>query len=179
MVGADEERIETERLILRTHRAEDIDAYQPLWTAAPGERMFTPVLDAEGAWARLLRLIGHREVFGWAPFLVEERGSGRIVGEAGFARFRRSVGQGFDEAPEAMWILSRETRGTGYGREATAAAFAWFDRRMPGTRSVAMIDPANAASLRLAEIHGFTAYGRTHRHDTDLVLFERVLRTPR
>lgn len=172
-MAADEERIDTDRLILRTHRAEDIDAYLPLWTALPGERVFTPVLDAEGTWARLLRLVGHRRVFGWAPFLVEERDTGRIVGEVGFARFRRSVGHRFDEAPEAMWILAREVRGLGYGREATTAAFAWFDRRLPATRCVAMIDPANAASLRLAEIHGFTAYDRIDRNGTDLVLFER------
>ena len=170
----DEPAIETARLILRPHRVEDIDGYAPLWTAPPQGRSFTPVLDAEAAWARLLRLIGHRAVFGFAPSVVTERGSGRIVGEVGFARFRRGIGPGFDAAPEAMWIVAREVRGIGYGREAVTAAVARFDACFPVTRSVCMIDPANTASLRLAADLGFTAFGRTTRHGAELVLYERV-----
>ncbi|MDK9697546.1 MAG: GNAT family N-acetyltransferase [Siculibacillus sp.] len=165
--------IETERLILRAHRPEDIEAYAPLWAAPPEGRSFTPVLDGEAAWARLLRLVGHREVFGFAPFLVAERAGGRIVGEVGFAHFRRGIGPEFDEAPEAMWIVARRARGRGYGREATVAVAKWFDERFPGRRSVCMIDPANNVSLRLAGDIGFTAFGHTTRHGTELVLFER------
>ncbi len=165
--------IVTDRLILRTHRPTDLDAYAPLWTATPTGISFTPVLDREGAWARLLRLVGHRVVFGFAPFVVVEKATGYIVGEVGFARFRRGIGPEFDDVPEAMWIVAREMRGKGYGGEAMAAAVGRFDTRFPGGRSVCMIDPANTVSLRLAERLGFGAFGRTTRHGVDLMLFER------
>ena len=54
------------------------------------------MLDLEGAWARLLRLVGHRTVFGFAPWLAWERSSGRLVGEVGLARFHRGLGADFD-----------------------------------------------------------------------------------
>lgn len=168
------ETIVTERLILRAHRAADIDAYTPLWAPPPDGVSFTPILDAEGAWARLLRLVGHRRVFGFAPFLVEEKATGRIVGEVGFARFHRGIGAHFDEAPEAMWIIAGEARGKGYGGEAMAAAVAWFDGRFPAARGVCMIDPANTVSLGLAGRLGFRPFGRTTRQGLELVLFERT-----
>jgi RimJ/RimL family protein N-acetyltransferase len=168
------ETIVTERLILRAHRPTDIDAYAPVWAPSPDGVSFTPVLDGEGAWARLLRLVGHRDVFGFAPFVVEEKATGRIVGEVGFARFRRGIGPHFDDAPEAMWLVAREARGQGYGGEAMAAAVAWFDARFPGERAVCMIDPTNTVSLGLAERLGFTTFDRTTRHGLELVLFERT-----
>lgn len=172
--AADDDAIPTERLILRPHRPTDLDAYAPLWLAGADEPAFTPRLDREGAWARLLRLVGHRQVFGFAPWVVEERTSGRIVGEVGLARFHRGLGARFDEAAEAMWIVAHEVRGLGHGREAMAAAIGDFDRRFPGGRSVCMIDPENAVSLRLAEGLGFRPYDRAMRHGRELVLFERV-----
>ncbi len=165
--------IETERLILRPHRAEDIAAYAALW-APPAEGIaYTPVLDEEGAWARLLRLIGHRAVFGSAPFLVTEKAGGRIVGEVGFAHFRRGMGSDFDGSAEAMWILAADRRGSGYAREAMAAAVGDFDGR-GGGRGVCMIDPTNAASLALAARFGFVEFDRRVRGGHDVVLFERV-----
>lgn len=167
------ETIETERLILAPHRAEDLPVYAPLWRAPVDGPAFTPVLDLEGAWARLLRLVGHRAVFGFAPWAVWERSNGRLVGEVGLARFHRGLGADFDEVPEAMWILAPEARGRGLSGEAMRAALADADRRGLSRRTVCMIDPINAASIRLATGLGFHPYREAVRHDHRLVLFER------
>ena len=172
--AATEETIVTDRLILRAHRPDDIEAYGPLWAPPAEGRSFTPVLDDEGAWARLLRLVGHRTVLGFAPFVVAERATGAIVGEAGFAHFRRGLGDDFDGVPEAMWIVRPDRRGDGYGREAMAAAVGWFDRRFPGRRSVCMIEPSNAVSLRLAAGLGFSAYRQATRHGGEVSLHQRT-----
>lgn len=162
----------TEQLILRQHRSDDIDAYARLWLPPAEGPAMTPVLDAEGSWARLLRLIGHRTVFGFAPWLVTDRRSGEIVGEAGFAVFRRGLGPDFDDAPEAMWILVPEARGRGLAVEAMTAAAAAIDRRGIA-RTVAMIDPINAPSLRVAERLGFRVFGDGIHHGTTMRLHER------
>lgn len=166
--------IETERLILRGHDPADLADYARLWRAPPEPSPpTTPVLDEEGAWARLLRFVGHRALFGFAPFVVVERASGRVVGEVGFAHLHRAMGDDFDGDPEAMWILVDDRRGRGYGGEAAAAATAAFDARFPGRRSVCMIDLPNTASLRLAEGLGFTPWRRGERHGRAVVLLER------
>ena len=174
MHDPDGETIVTERLILGPHRAADLDGYAPLWVLPPEGRSFTSVLDREGAWARLLRLVGHRQVFGYAPFLVRDRASGEIIGEVGFARFERGLGADFDTAAEAMWILAPQARHGGIGTEAMTAAAAAFDARFPGARSVCMIDPINTVSLRLAARLGFTAYRGVMRRGMELDLFERI-----
>ncbi len=163
----------TERLILRPHRPADIALYAPLWTAPLSGPAWTPVLDEEGAWARLLRLVGHRAAYGFGPFVVEERATGAIVGEVGLARFRRGMGPRFDAAPEAMWIVAAEARGRGYAGEAAAAALAAFDAAHPATPTVCMIDPDNTASLRLAARLGFARWGHGDRHGKTVVLLER------
>lgn len=164
--------IETERLILRPHRAEDIAGYLGLWLPPTDGPAYTPVLDEEGAWARLLRLIGHRTVFGSGPFLVTEKAGGAIVGEVGFAHFRRGMGADFDGAAEAMWILTADRRGRGHAREAMTAAVVDFDAR-GGGRSVCMIEPTNAPSLALATRLGWRPFRRGLHHGTEVVLFER------
>ncbi len=163
----------TARLELRPHRPDDAAAYGALWRPPAEGPALTPVLDAEGTWARLLRLIGHRTVFGFAPWLVTDRETGAIVGEAGFARFHRGIGPEFDEAPEAMWILDAARRGRGLAAEAMAAAIAAFDATVAAPRTVAMIDPINTVSIRLAERLGFRHYGEGLHHATRMLLFER------
>ncbi len=165
--------LETDRLILRPHREEDLSAYERLWLPPARGPAFTPVLDLEGAWARLLRLVGHRAVFGFAPWLAWERSSGRLVGEVGLARFHRGLGADFDDVPEAMWILAPEARGRGLAGEAMGAALADADRRRISARCVCMIDPDNAVSMRLAAALGFRPYREALRHDRGIVLFER------
>ncbi len=168
------EPIATERLVLRPHRPDDLDGYAPLWLPPTEGPARVPVLDREGAWARLLRLVGHRAVFGFAPWLVTDAASGAILGEAGFARFERGLGPGFDDAAEAMWTLRPEHHGRGLAREAMAAAVADLDGRSVASRSVCMIEPDNAASLALAARLGYRRYGAAERHGRAIDLFERV-----
>jgi RimJ/RimL family protein N-acetyltransferase len=169
--------IETVRLSLRDHRVEDFDAYVPLWTqrlAGPdGGYRFPPLRDEE-VWARLLRWIGHRHIFGFAPFLVFDRASGRLCGEVGFGRFRRGNGPTFDGVPEVMWTMHPDFHGKGLAGEAAAAAIEWFDGHHPSPRTVCMIEPDNVASLKLAERFGFRAFGRGEYKRSQNIFLERL-----
>ncbi|MFE0753011.1 GNAT family N-acetyltransferase [Inquilinus sp. NPDC058860] len=167
--------IETERLVLRPHRAEDFDDLAAMW-ADPGVTRFiggrpsTP----EESWARLLRYGGLWSLLGFGYWAVRDRATGRFVGEVGFADFRRGLGPDFDGAPEGGWILAPWAQGRGLAGEAVRAALAWADAR-GWARSVCIIDPDNAPSLRLAGACGYREIGRITYKDHPVVLLERPM----
>jgi RimJ/RimL family protein N-acetyltransferase len=175
-----ESMIETARLLLRPHLPSDFEGYAALWGGAP-EGSGKPArqsplgdLDQESAWARLLRFIGHWEVFRFGPFLVTERASGSIVGEAGVAYFKRGLGERFDSAPEAMWKVDDRHQGHGLASEAMADIMRWFDLRRPEDRIVCMIHDTNITSKRVALRLGFQQFDLASHHGFQVQLFERV-----
>ncbi|MGK9232154.1 GNAT family N-acetyltransferase [Inquilinus limosus] len=165
--------IETERLVLRPHRAEDFDDLAAMW-ADPGVTRFIGgrPSTSEESWARLLRYGGLWSLLGLGYWAVRDRASGRFVGEVGFADFRRGLGPDFDGAPEAGWILAPWAQGRGLAGEAVRAALAWADAR-GWARSVCIIDPENSPSLRLAEARGYREIRRVTYKDHPVILLER------
>jgi RimJ/RimL family protein N-acetyltransferase len=166
--------IETERLVLRRHGLEDAAASAALWadpevTRFIGGRPST----AEEAWARLLRYAGHWALLGFGYWVVQDRATGRLIGEAGFADFRRGVGPRFDGVPEIGWALAPSAQGRGLAREAVQAALAWADARPGAGRTVCMIAPENPRSIRLAEACGYREFGTTFYKEQPTILFER------
>ena len=172
--------IETKRLLLRPHLPSDFEGYAALWAGAPeGESKparNSPLgdLDEEGAWARLLRFIGHWEAIGYGPFLAIERNSGSIVAEAGLAQFRRGIGQAFDRAPEAMWKVDDRHQGNGIASEAMLNIMRWSDARQQEDRTVCMIHDTNIASRRIADRLGFQQFGHAAHRGSPVLLFERI-----
>lgn len=170
-------RLTTARLILRPHAIGDEALYCAFWGAdvlpIEGVTSIAP-LDAELAFARLLRFIGHWSVFGFGPFVVEEAETGHIVGEVGFAHMRRGNGEDFDGVPEAMWKIDRQLAGKGVATEAVEAATRWFDRSGISQRTVCMIDPLNSPSLAIAARFGFQPFRDTMFRKSPVVLFERA-----
>ena len=163
--------IETERLVLRPHRAEDFDDLAAMWAEPEVTRFISGrPSTAEESWARLLRYGGLWALLGFGYWAVRDRATGRFVGEVGFADFRRGIG--FDGVPEAGWILAPSAQGRGLGGEAVRAALAWGDRR-GWARSVCIINPDNVPSLRLAEASGYREIDRITYKDHPVILMER------
>ena len=152
--------IVTERLVLRHYRPGD---FEPLSRMAAAPEMFRyserGAMTPEEAWGRLLRQVGHWQLLGFGVFAVEERASGRYVGETGFGDFRRSLGPHFDRFPEGTWSIVPDAQGQGYASEAASAALAWLARERPGTETVCLIHVDNEPSLRVAEKLGYRAVG--------------------
>jgi len=165
----------TERLILRGHRVEDFDELARL-RADPrvarhiGGKTLTP---AE-SWSRLLGAAGHWTLMGYGFWVVEERASGRLVGEVGLADFKRDIEPGFGGAPEAGWVLAPWSHGKGYATEAAEAALAWAEKNLGMARCVCMIDVDHPASRRVAEKCGFTLFAETEFKGDPVILLERV-----
>ena len=122
--------IETERLILRGHTKADLDVCAAMWGDAEvtryiGGRPFA----RDEVWARLLRYVGHWQEMGYGFWALTEKASGQLIGELGFADFKRQLEPSFGDTPEMGWVLSPSGHGKGYASEAVAAALAWADAR--------------------------------------------------
>lgn len=147
--------LESERLILRRYQHTDFTALRDM---AADPRMFRhsergPMTEEE-AWDRLLRHAGHWDLVGYGIFLIEEKATGRFVGECGVSDFRRGLGAGFDLLPEMTWSVIPEFQARGLGGEAAEAILNWLPSQEVGA-VVCLIHAGNARSLDLARRLGF------------------------
>lgn len=166
--------IETARLILRRPTLADLDPVHAMRSDPEVVRFVGgKTLTREEAWHRLQRNAGHWSLLGYGLFTVVTRAGGVVVGEIGLIRAERGLGPSFDPFPEAAWILSREAHGRGYATEAAQAAHDWFMRTQPATRTVCIIDPRNAGSLKVAQKLGYRSFGSTCYHGDMVTMLER------
>lgn len=173
-MATDAPALETERLFLRGHRAEDLDDCAAMW----GDPEVTRYIGGkpsrrEETWGRLLRYVGHWSLLGFGYWVARERSSGRFVGEIGLADFERDITPPFGGAPEAGWAIATWASGKGYATEGLRAVLAWADERFP--RTVCMIDEGNVASVRVAAKCGYHEWQKTAYHGTPTVLYERIV----
>jgi RimJ/RimL family protein N-acetyltransferase len=165
----------TERLVLRGYARDDFDAIATLWADPDVVRHISGQVSAPSeSWMRLLNSAGHWALLGFGYWLVEERASGRFVGQVGLADFKRDIQPDFGGAPEAGWVLAPWSHGRGYATEAVKAALAWGEAERAMTRCVCMISPDHPASLRVAEKCGFTPFAETEFKCAPVVLLERL-----
>lgn len=167
--------IETERLLLRRYRPDDLEALHALTEPEEMRRHLAPGAPSmEDSFARLQRTIGGWAVDGFGSFAIVERASGEYVGNGGIFRMVRSFDHGWEEAIEAGWIIAAGRWGQGYASEAMVAVHGWFDRAHGPRPTMCMIVPGNAASERLAAKLGYRP-SRTALHKGDTVqLYERA-----
>jgi len=166
--------IETERLILRQDQPSDLEDRIAITNDPDFMRFVGGVYDRQENWARVLRYIGHWAALGFGLFAVEEKATGRYVGNVGLALFERGIGADFDSFPEAAWMIAQWAEGQGYATEAMRAAIDWHERRFGPQRLVCIIDPANEASLALAKKLGFLPYREGLNRGHPVLLHERI-----
>jgi RimJ/RimL family protein N-acetyltransferase len=167
--------IETERLVLRQNQLEDFEQAYAIYSdpevvrhignGKPGTQ--------QDVWFRLLRFVGHWQLLGYGMFAIVDKESGRMVGETGFADFKRGLGDDFDRFPEAAWILASDMHGKGYALEAATAAHRWFEDNHGTQRTVCIIDPPNTASIRLAGKLGYRLIDERPFREATVLAFER------
>jgi len=152
--------IETPRLLLAQPTLADFDESYAIGSDEAVVRYIGgKPASREDAWTKLLRNIGHWSAFGFGIFTVREREGGAHVGEVGFAFFARGFGERFDRFPEAAWVLAPASQGKGYASEAVIATHAWMDNAHQPARTVCIIHPDNAESMRIAGKRGYRAVG--------------------
>ncbi len=140
----------TDRLVLRAHESGDLERSAAMW-ADPvvvrhiGNKPFS----RQEVWSRLLRYVGHWAVLGYGYWAVTSRDDGRLLGELGFADFKRSIEPSTEGVPELGFALMKEAHGNGFATEALRAVVAWGDERF--ARTVAIVNPENVVSQRVLD----------------------------
>ena len=165
--------LETARLILRPFRADDVDAQAAMMGDAEVMRHIGGRLSREDGWRKLLGAAGQWSLFGFGYWAVERRSDGAMIGELGFADFKRDMTPSIENIPEIGWLFAAEAAGQGYATEGALAALAWADAALDAREIVAIIDAANAPSIRVAEKCGFSEREPALYRGQPILLFRR------
>ena len=110
---------------------------------------------------------------GFGYWVVQERASSRFVGMIGFHEHRRELSPSHEGVPECGWSFAQHAWGQGYATEALKAVLTWGEGHFGPVRTVCMIDPDNAASIKVAQKAGYREFARSTYKGGGTVLFER------
>ena len=113
-------------------------------------------LSREDTWRRSLAACGQWPYSGFGYWIVERKADGSVVGQIGFADFKRDMAPVIEGEPELGYVFAPCVHGQGIAHEACTAALAWADANLGADSYPAIISPENKASIRLAERLGFT-----------------------
>jgi RimJ/RimL family protein N-acetyltransferase len=166
--------IETLRLRLRPHTAADFEACLPMWndpivTRFIGGRPYT----GEEVWQRIQRYAGSWVLLGHGFWVIEDRATGRLIGEIGIMDAHRDIDPPFGEDRELGWALLPDAHGKGFASEGLQTVLDWERQVFNAPCLVALIDPDNAPSIKLAHKFGFSERARTVYKNVPTIQFER------
>ncbi len=96
----------------------------------------------------------------------------------GFSDWKREIEPSLKEVPELGWVFATRVHGKGYATEAVRAAIAWGDANLKTDRpelgkTVCIIHPEHARSIRVAEKCGFKQVLSTTYKGEPTILFSR------
>lgn len=150
-------RLETPRLVMREWRDDDLDTHAAMSADPEVQRYLGGVLDRVQSWRSMAFHTGHWVLRGYGNWVVERKSDGVVIGRVGLWNPEGWFGV------EVGWKLARHAWGQGYATEAATAAITWAFDQLDYDRLISVINPDNAASIRVAE-----RLGMTKSHDADL-----------
>jgi RimJ/RimL family protein N-acetyltransferase len=172
-------RLETERLILREFRVDDLDAHAATLGDCEVMRFIGgKPMSREDSWRRLCSGVGSWQLIGVGPWAVEQKSDGRLVGHCGFFEFQRDMQPSIRGEPEMGWIFDRSVHGQGIAFEACARALLWADEMLGAPSYPAIISLKNGASMKLAEKLGFKRLDDAKYRGEPIALFRRERPSP-
>jgi ribosomal-protein-alanine N-acetyltransferase len=141
--------LETARLRLRPFTLDDLSAHARLYADPDVTRWIAdgPFLGAaakERSERAVRRFVTHWRDHGFGVWAVEERATGRLIGQCGL----NTLDSG---EVEILWALERPAWGHGYGTEAAKAALAYAFDVVGLDRVVALARPQNGPSRRIMD----------------------------
>jgi RimJ/RimL family protein N-acetyltransferase len=143
--------METERLLLRKLKPQDLDSLVDVYGDPLAMRYFEKVYTRDEIRERFLnRNLARYDDPGYGMYAVERKRDGEFLGLAGpnleEVDGERYIEVGYSFKP-AAW-------GNGYATEAAAACVQYVFERLGAQRAVSFIDPQNQTSQRVAQRNG-------------------------
>jgi len=139
-------RVETDRLILREWKPEDLEPYSEF---VANEEMMRylggETKNRDGAWREMAMVIGHFALRGYGFWAVEEKATGEFVGR---------VGVWYPEgwpAVEIGWSIMPQHHRRGFAAEAGLASAHWAFDNLGLESLISVIHPENVGSKAVAE----------------------------
>jgi hypothetical protein len=143
--------LETQRLILRGWRPEDLAPYAAMMADPETARFITrkglPYSEGQ-TWGEMALLVGHWQLLGHGMFVVEERATGAFLGRVGRQAIPASRSPGASPRPpaaKAMRKRRRERRSTGRSRISRSIGSSRSSTRGTSPASASRSASANAA----------------------------------
>ncbi|MFJ8785296.1 GNAT family N-acetyltransferase [Streptomyces sp. NPDC102476] len=136
--------IETERLLLRPLRVEDVEVFVALHEDERVNR-FVGAYSHQQALKRLASVEQQWAERGHGLCAVELKSTGEFIGRVGLNYWEQ-----FNEV-ELGWTLKAGTWGRGYATEAARACLDWGFATLDEAYFISMIRPGNTASVHVAE----------------------------
>jgi RimJ/RimL family protein N-acetyltransferase len=161
-------RIETERLVLRRFRPEDVEPLAAMGTD-PGVAPWLGWRTRDDALATIERYERNWERFGFGRFAIEDRATGAFVGRVGVMHQKRWTAT--PEKEEIGWAIVGARQGEGLATEAALAAIADAFDRVGLRRLTSWTAPENVASRRVMEKCGLVYQGVTRWQGADHVWY--------
>ncbi|MFN2527380.1 MAG: GNAT family N-acetyltransferase [Candidatus Baltobacteraceae bacterium] len=173
-MAASAPQLETSRLILRAHRADDLAACAAMW-ADPNvvRHIGGKPSTVQATWYRMMRYGGLWPLLSYGYWAAVEKASGLFIGELGFADFKREMEPSIEGIPELGWAFASPFHGKGFATEALHALAAWGDEHIDAPLTVCIIDPQNIPSVRVAQKTGYVEKVRSSLVGEETILFER------
>jgi RimJ/RimL family protein N-acetyltransferase len=137
--------LETERLLLRQFRDDDLDALTAIGADLEVMEFLGPPMSRRDAWRAMAMVLGHWQLRGYGSWAVEERATGQLLGRIGLYNPEGWPGL------EVGWTLARAAWGRGYATEGARASLDYALDTLGADHVISVIDPDNARSIAVAE----------------------------
>lgn len=151
--------LETERLLLRAWRPDDLDAYAAMMADPAVMRFLGGVQSRHMAWRAMAGYAGQWVLDQFGFFAIEEKASGRFIGRCG-----PHYPEGWPGL-EIGWTFAQTAWGHGYAVEAASASINWIFSQKPALpQVVSLIDARNTPSQNVAKRLGQKKSGAIFNH---------------
>ncbi len=138
--------IETERLLLREFREQDLNSYAEICS----NKLFRQylgngkILSREETWESMSSSLGHWHLRGYGIWALERKLNNSLIGHVGLLNPEGWPGV------ELCWALSPEYWGNGYATEAAKETICWAFTHLKIDSLISLIYPDNNASIKVS-----------------------------
>lgn len=172
--------LHTSRLVLRRWREGDESAMAAINRDPEVGRFLNRPVDEDAVAAFFGSMVGHWDIHGFGPWVLESRepgSEGRLLGFAGLAHLPPSLSAA-GSSPELGWRLDRAAWGRGLATEAATAARDDAFARLALPEIISIIHPLNERSQRVAGKLGMRRHRRIENSALGLEVDVWRLRAP-